>query len=400
MARQTQHQPRAARGDSRSVSSHFVEEAMSGQGSPLPDSTRATLEPLFNHSFADVRVFDDTQTHQAASNLNAKAFTVGQNIAFNAGRFAPESLEGQRLLMHELSHTIQQGTANRLPRSLEVSRRDDAGERGARDASSRIAGGFTANVSPSSSVPSVQLEEETEPAPVAPHYELDFARLQASGTTPLGAGSLSGQVNQQGAGFQLKQPDFNVSGGMRDWTKPYLDANGQLGGMSWQGHYDPTRGPSASTQYPFTGGFLNTQLSPSEIAAQGKYGPLSGQASLGAGGFDARAQYDWSTGKAWAGTGGAGVQWQPGQQFSLGGSTDFQNWQANGSYNGNAFGQNFRLDGSASGGTDGSDLSAKARGTLLQPLGLPFNPYGQVQVGPDGTQVTGGLGVDFDLPKF
>ncbi len=98
---------------------------------PLPLETRGFLEPLFGHSFGDVRVFSDSAAAQTADTLHAKAFTVGQDIGFANGQYQPDSPHGQRLLMHELAHTIQQGRVGTLPKSLEVSRRRDAGEQNA-----------------------------------------------------------------------------------------------------------------------------------------------------------------------------------------------------------------------------------------------------------------------------
>jgi Domain of unknown function (DUF4157) len=398
----TRHARQSARdSDRRSVTSEFVQSALSGSGTALPDETRAALEPLFGHSFADVRVFDDARAHEATASLHAKAFTVGQDIAFNADRFAPHTAEGQRLLMHELSHTMQQGSGRALPRSLEVSRRGDAAEGDANAAVSSASRGVTPSVR-ASTAPSVQLEgeEETAPppiAPVAPNFNLDLLRLQASGVTPLGQGSLAGQASlEDGAAFQLKQPNFNVSGGVRDWTKPYLDANGKIGDLSLQGHYDPSQGPSAAAQYPFKdGGGLNAQVNSSGIHAQGSYGAFNGNANYGAGGFDARLNYGTDATKAWVGTEGAGVQTQLGQ-FGLGASTDFESFRANGSYTGNVLGQNLMLGVGAGGNLDGSGLNATARGTWLQPGGLPIAPWAQIKAGENGVQPSAGLGVKWE----
>jgi hypothetical protein len=155
----------------QTVSSDFVDNAFSGPSRPLSNETRAFVEPKFGHSFANVRVFAEGAAPEAASALNAKAFTVGENIAFNAGRYDPDSAEGQRLLTHELSHTIQQGPVSGLPQQLEVSNPHDAGERGAQGAVASINQGFTPSLAPASSGASVQLEgeeEEKKPPPPPP----------------------------------------------------------------------------------------------------------------------------------------------------------------------------------------------------------------------------------------
>jgi hypothetical protein len=40
--------------------------------------------------------------------VNAQAFTVGKDVVFGAGEYAPESSTGQRLMAHELVHVMQQ----------------------------------------------------------------------------------------------------------------------------------------------------------------------------------------------------------------------------------------------------------------------------------------------------
>jgi hypothetical protein len=87
-----------------------VAGALSG-GGPLPEPTRAFFESRFRTDFSQVRVHTGAIAAEAARSINAKAFTLGRNIAFGSGQYAPESHEGQRLLAHELVHTIQQGAS-------------------------------------------------------------------------------------------------------------------------------------------------------------------------------------------------------------------------------------------------------------------------------------------------
>lgn len=80
-----------------------------GQGNQLPEQTRNFMERRMNADFSNVRVHKDADAVQMSEELNAHAFTVGNDIYFNEGKYAPESREGQRLLAHELTHTMQQG---------------------------------------------------------------------------------------------------------------------------------------------------------------------------------------------------------------------------------------------------------------------------------------------------
>jgi hypothetical protein len=91
-----------------------VEEALRSPGQPLDAATRAFFEPRFGHDFSDVRVRTGALAENSARGVNAHAYTVGHDIVFGAGRFAPQTREGQRLIAHELSHVIQQETGQNV----------------------------------------------------------------------------------------------------------------------------------------------------------------------------------------------------------------------------------------------------------------------------------------------
>jgi uncharacterized protein DUF4157 len=79
-----------------------------GGGSELPAAARAHFEPRFGRRFDNVRVHDGNAAAALAGSVRARAFTVGRDIVFGSGQFAPQSERGQRLVAHELVHTIQQ----------------------------------------------------------------------------------------------------------------------------------------------------------------------------------------------------------------------------------------------------------------------------------------------------
>lgn len=81
-----------------------------GGGKPLSDPERAYFEPRFGADFSHVRVHTGAAAEQSAQDFNAHAYTMGRNIVFGAGRFAPGTHEGQRLIAHELTHVRQQST--------------------------------------------------------------------------------------------------------------------------------------------------------------------------------------------------------------------------------------------------------------------------------------------------
>lgn len=77
-------------------------------GSPLDAATRTVMETQFNHDFGRVRVHTDERADASARAVHAIAYTVGQDIVFREGTFAPTTTAGRRLLAHELTHVVQQ----------------------------------------------------------------------------------------------------------------------------------------------------------------------------------------------------------------------------------------------------------------------------------------------------
>ena len=83
-----------------------------GQGSPLPDSTRASMESGFGVDFQHVNIHTGDQAVQMNQSLGAQAFTYGSDIYFNKGKYQPETTDGKHLLAHELTHVVQQNKTN------------------------------------------------------------------------------------------------------------------------------------------------------------------------------------------------------------------------------------------------------------------------------------------------
>jgi hypothetical protein len=91
-----------------------VNQVLGSSGRPLDDSTRSHMESRFGHDFSGVRIHDDSLAAESASAVNAKAYTVGQDIAFASGQYNPQTHAGGHLLAHELAHTIQQSGLQRF----------------------------------------------------------------------------------------------------------------------------------------------------------------------------------------------------------------------------------------------------------------------------------------------
>jgi hypothetical protein len=83
-------------------------------GLPLPPSVREQFEPRLGSDFGNVRVHTNATAAGAARSLNARAFTVGPDIAFAPGEFSPGTSRGRLLLAHELTHVLQQGAAGNV----------------------------------------------------------------------------------------------------------------------------------------------------------------------------------------------------------------------------------------------------------------------------------------------
>lgn len=77
-------------------------------GEPLEPKTRALFEPRFHHDFSNVRIHKDMQAAESARAVNAQAFTYGNHIVFDQNKYAPECIDGKRLIDHELFHVVQQ----------------------------------------------------------------------------------------------------------------------------------------------------------------------------------------------------------------------------------------------------------------------------------------------------
>jgi hypothetical protein len=105
-----------------------VQEVLRSPGRPLDAATRAFFEPRFGHDFGRVRVHTDSRAAAAAGAIDALAYTVGQDVVFGSGMYAPGTSAGQRLLAHELTHVVQQGQQpDGRPTGVHLGRNDDSG---------------------------------------------------------------------------------------------------------------------------------------------------------------------------------------------------------------------------------------------------------------------------------
>ena len=88
--------------------SQSVHRVVRSSGQPLSATAASFFEGRFGKDLSQVRVHTGDSAAAAAQAVNARAFTLGQNIVFNKGEYRPDTRSGRHLLAHELVHTVQQ----------------------------------------------------------------------------------------------------------------------------------------------------------------------------------------------------------------------------------------------------------------------------------------------------
>ena len=96
-----------------------VDQALASPGMPLEPALRQDMEQRFDHDFSRVRVHHDATAAESARAMQARAYTVGRDVVFSAGGYAPRSPQGSQLLAHELAHVIQQERGGPAPPPLQ-----------------------------------------------------------------------------------------------------------------------------------------------------------------------------------------------------------------------------------------------------------------------------------------
>lgn len=84
-----------------------IQSTRSG-GQALPETTKTFMQSRFGADFSNVKIHTGNYAADLSTQLNAQAFTVGNDIYFNSGKFSPSTSQGKKLIAHELTHTIQQ----------------------------------------------------------------------------------------------------------------------------------------------------------------------------------------------------------------------------------------------------------------------------------------------------
>ena len=131
-----------------------------GSGQALPPRLRAQMEGGLHANFGQVRLHVDEQADALSRQIGARAFTVGSDVFFQRGAYAPHSPEGKRTLRHELAHVVQQG--GRIAPRLRLGPENDAHEQAAEHASQERGAAPRAGTAPAGGVQRVRSHEERE----------------------------------------------------------------------------------------------------------------------------------------------------------------------------------------------------------------------------------------------
>ena len=188
----------------------------SRSGASLDQPVRDRLEARVGHSLDEVRIFSDSAAADAASAVNARAFTVGSEIHFGAGEFAPGSLSGQELLLHEATHAVQNARADANATLDPISTPTDAAEQEAsRVAESPAAGPATISAAPSAVI---ACSPKEEPSSIA------------NANTGIGiAGTGTGLFSQVMGALSGRGPGYGLA---KEAGGSFGDVFGVLGGIT------------------------------------------------------------------------------------------------------------------------------------------------------------------------
>ena len=110
-----------AKGEAEVAPENSIEgdlNASKGRGSKMDGDVRNEMESGFGTDFSNVNIHTDERAAQMSQNIGAQAFTHGNDVYFNRGKYDPGSKGGKHLLAHELAHTVQQtGGKSKGPQS-------------------------------------------------------------------------------------------------------------------------------------------------------------------------------------------------------------------------------------------------------------------------------------------
>jgi len=223
--------------------------AKRGGGQPLDATVRRGMEGVFQVSFGHVRIHADAEADALNRGVAAIAFTVGSDIFFRAGFYQPQTLAGQHLLAHELTHVVQQRAGSLAPSSgntgggtMTVGAADDRHEQEAEATAHRVTAALQRRALLSqATTPGAGLARQHDPAtafvPAAP----GVARVPDETVRRFGLGDLwqavTGAASAAWGGFTgalrgIAQAGYNAVTGTLHWAQAVVTGAGQLAGQA------------------------------------------------------------------------------------------------------------------------------------------------------------------------
>jgi hypothetical protein len=160
----------------------LVRTALQSPSSPLDAGARRFFESRLDVDLGGVRVHTDPAAARSADAVDAKAYTVGRDVVFAPGHYAPATGAGLRLLAHELAHVAQQRGAAAPAGDVPIGAPHDGLEHEAEAVADAIAHDATPRSASLAPAASVQRDLATAPPAVAAptRPELTDAQVQAA----------------------------------------------------------------------------------------------------------------------------------------------------------------------------------------------------------------------------
>ena len=183
-------------------------EAGKGPGAPLAPAARRRLDAHLGHRFSALRVHTGDFAARTARALDANAFTVGRDVFFSAGMYAPDEPAGYARLAHEAAHTMQQ----RSPTATVAQDRLEA------EADRAVLAGSTAGLSATS--PLIQLEPTWPRRTTGAGMLREAEKILATTRDPQSTDELTRLWSQVGSNFPATQTAGTIA--RRVWTNLFL----------------------------------------------------------------------------------------------------------------------------------------------------------------------------------
>lgn len=164
------------------VAPDSVDRVLASSGRPLEPSLEHEMGQRFGHDFSQVRAHTGAAAEQSTRDVKAHAYTVGHDIVFGHGQFAPTTYQGKKLLAHELTHVVQQGAARSGAERLEVGHENSAPQYDAQRISMEVQAGRPLLSIPRT--PVVVARQPDTPIPVAQSEEVGASSQSPSEQSP------------------------------------------------------------------------------------------------------------------------------------------------------------------------------------------------------------------------